>query len=404
MDPSQQFISGIPQWFLEQVGTKIFNDLADILLTLVGIKSRPLTERKLKDILDDYFERVDSLKQNEIISKLDESLLSKLYGALEELQVLSITKHKQELAKRASSKFSDIANLQGQGKVGNFSTMELRSVASVGMAIAHLMLDDSDEELIRYYITKAIINDFPTAETWFGKQALEQLKPFMKESSSDISAKTIPSPRQTTTPTQIESIAGAVKQAKEDQQQKKPSQTDLLPSRVSGTTPKQVERSVRPLAGPDNVQDREQQKQENGSKIQKTLEQADKTDKPSLMPQAVPAPAPPTKGNRVRPWLIMGGIIIAAILAVVIAVNSGNNYSSYYGEMTQKLDIEIGQNGGYAQVTSISNCTADADQQNSEGGTIVTCDYTTEELYGYTGNGQAQFLVMSDGTAYVVSP
>lgn len=168
------YVLKVAQWLLTQAGGKLFNTVTDDLAVKMGVKPELLTVPKTRVLLEDYLQRLEDRLAQRVIARLDEDRLIKLKSGIVQLKRSSRTTVQRESLVYALSNFSDIISLPEQGETGGFPNAQLRSIAFLGIAAAHIALQDS-KSVIAENIAAAVYADSSTADQWLGEDFVRNL-------------------------------------------------------------------------------------------------------------------------------------------------------------------------------------------------------------------------------------
>lgn len=128
----------------------------------------PLTASSARAMLDAYISRLDD-KINVVIKKLDEQRLGQLLSGLSQLRDSARTSVRRQILTNALDNFHKIASLPTTGRTGEFKNAELRSLAFLGIAAIHQLLDDKTD-MIAEKIVMAVEANPETAEQFIDKR------------------------------------------------------------------------------------------------------------------------------------------------------------------------------------------------------------------------------------------
>ncbi len=128
----------------------------------------PLTASSARAMLDDYISRIDN-KINKVIEKLDEQRLGQLLSGLSQLRDSVRTSLGRHILTNALDNFHKIISIPPHGRTGGFKNGELRSLAFLGIAAIHQLLND-ETDLIAEKIVMAVEADPVTAEQFIDKR------------------------------------------------------------------------------------------------------------------------------------------------------------------------------------------------------------------------------------------
>ena len=164
MEPVTVAVTVVATWLVKDSAKKVYDENVKRLHHRMGLV--PESTHELRSILDDYMGKLDKdLKQ--IKERLDEDRLAKLYGGFEQLKDASKTKAKDDFLKHALNNFYTIASIPPGKSTGSFSNNQLRSLAFLGMASAHFLLEDKDT-VVAEKLVAAVDADAVTARSFLG--------------------------------------------------------------------------------------------------------------------------------------------------------------------------------------------------------------------------------------------
>ncbi len=158
-------LSPVVIWFMHQSGGTLFSLAQQFLSDRMGFGS--LTSSKARSLLDEYIQKLEA--------KIDEDRISKLHGALSQLQDAFKTRiAKKELLLQALNSFQILANLPVQGTTGGYRNAQLSCLAYLGITASYIALGDKPE-LIAEKMIAAVYADADIAREALGDNVVRQI-------------------------------------------------------------------------------------------------------------------------------------------------------------------------------------------------------------------------------------
>ena len=164
MDPAT--IATIVGWFAQPAAQSLFTVAQTYVQQRLGLSSSSSPVSQVEPLLDKYLQQ--------LIARLDEDRIAKLYGAFSKLLDAPKSVAKQSLLSSALDGFHEVARIPEQGTTGDHPNVELRCMAFVGMVASYTLLQDRIE-LIEEKMIEAVSADAATAEQWLGRDLVREI-------------------------------------------------------------------------------------------------------------------------------------------------------------------------------------------------------------------------------------
>jgi hypothetical protein len=165
MDPA--IIATIVGWFAQPAAQALFTVAQNYVQQRLGLNPSSSPVSQVEPLLDKYLQQ--------LIARLDENRIAKLYGAFSKLKDATRSLNKQSLLASALGDFHEVARIPEEGTTGNRPNAELRCMAFVGMVASYTLLRDRTE-LIEEKMIEAVSADAATAEQWLGRDIVREIR------------------------------------------------------------------------------------------------------------------------------------------------------------------------------------------------------------------------------------
>jgi hypothetical protein len=124
MDPAT--ITTIVGWFAQPAAKALFTVAQNYVQQRLGLNSSSSPASQGEALLDKYLQQ--------LIARLDEDRIAKLYGAFSKLKDAARSLNKQSLLNSALGDFHEVARIPEEGTTGNRPNAELRCMAFIRLS------------------------------------------------------------------------------------------------------------------------------------------------------------------------------------------------------------------------------------------------------------------------------